>query len=281
MSILKNNRRQSEIEYEYNYTHRLYREIKDRMDRVPRKYYDTVCQPILTSCNNIYMDILDVSQLYREDKKDKSDERLQLCMNIIDEIEVLIQNLYLYWNLSSWRNTSIKSIKFKSRKYLSKLINRQIGLILGVARYINSDKAESIKEVHMYPFNYKKIMETDFLKELYLFERNIIKIRKDLPTIERNAEILIAKTLAVKAFYCAYTANNTFPTTKREYTRRKNLFREAISSLYKINRPLGEVFMHESYVSNKMQAEASEHLNNALRMIQAVQKSDKERFSEL
>lgn len=280
MSVLKNKRRTSEIEYEYNYAHRIYKDIKGRMSRIPKRYYEEIRSPIMETCNEIYNDILNVSQLYTDEKKSKSSERFALCERILDEFENLIKYLYLYWNLSSSTNTSMKPVSAKSRKYLCKMINREISLIKGVAKYINADRSKKLKETTMTVYTYNQIKDVTFLKNLYHLQRNIIKLRKTLPLHERDCEILIAKKIAVDAFYNAFTANNIFPTNKSQYTRRKNLFRESISALYKINRPLGEVFM-QGFGTNLAKENISKNIDEALKMIQTIQKTDAERFSEL
>ena len=101
-----------------------------------------------------------------------------------------------------------------------------------------------------------------------------------IPLAERDEEAKLACKYIRNAFYCAYSANSVIPTTKGEYSKRRRLFGEAISDLYRLNRPMVKMFMVHLFSNEDMET-ITQLVNESTRLLQGIQNSDKERFSAL
>ena len=75
-------------------------------------------------------------------------------------------------------------------------------------------------------------------------------------------------------------ANRKIPTTQKEYIKRKEYLSKSISCLNKMNRGLLFYFNLMKY-SERVMNEWSEMLTQELKMLHALQKSDKSRFEGL
>lgn len=82
------------------------------------------------------------------------------------------------------------------------------------------------------------------------------------------------------AFYYLMRANEKIPTTKKEYMKRKERISNVISSLHQMNRSLLPYFNLMQY-SERIMNEWSSMLTQELKMLYALQKSDKSRFDGL
>ena len=82
------------------------------------------------------------------------------------------------------------------------------------------------------------------------------------------------------AFYFLILANQKIPETKDEYEKRRAYISESISCLKRMNRSLLFYFNLMKY-SERIMNEWSDMLVQELKMLYALQQSDKERFSML
>ena len=97
-----------------------------------------------------------------------------------------------------------------------------------------------------------------------------------LNVVARDAEGSLLLREIDRAWYCAVHGNQMRLAVPDERKLRKKLFSIAISSLYKAQRPLFNLFSIGSY-SNREMKEWAHLLNEATRLLLAVQNSDGKR----
>ena len=86
--------------------------------------------------------------------------------------------------------------------------------------------------------------------------------------------------LVDEAFYQVICANTKIPKTQQEYKRRQERLNKAIICLREMNRPLLSYFNTQHYSENVMR-EWADMLQQEIKMLIALQKSDKARFKAL
>ena len=82
------------------------------------------------------------------------------------------------------------------------------------------------------------------------------------------------------AWYQCVSANRKIPTTKQEVISRQKHISNAISDLHKMNRPMLSLFILMDYSEREMR-EWADLLTEQIRLLYALQKSDKKRFGKL
>ena len=277
MSVLKNKRRTSKIEYEKNFL-AFYEYMTGRIDHMPRRWMRPLGFPMKEALNQIYDDVLLVSEMYID--KDPAKKRYMQCKKVIEELTAFQEWIYLYWNLSDVRN-GIKWADANRRKFMSLSVNKEIYLLGGVMHRLDPKMKFGRLEVnYMKPFTRKDIEDVQFLEKLYELNELVYPKCIRIPLAERDEEARLACKYIRNAFYCAYSANSSIPSTKGEYSTRRRLFGEAISDLYRLNRPMVKMFMVHLF-SNEDMEKITQLVNEATRLLQGVQKSDKDRFSAL
>lgn len=277
MSVLKNKRRTSKIEYERNFIG-LYEYMMNLIDHIPKRYMQMLGNPMKVRLNEMYDKVMKISDMYIE--KEPWKERYLLCRETIEDLESFAEWVYLYWNLSDGRN-GIKRADDEKREFMSKMFNREIYLIAGIMFRLDTRKKFGMIEVrYMQKFNAKEIEGIIFLEKLYQLNKLVYPKVIRIPLAQRDEEASLACKYIRNAFYCAYTGNLIFPENKKQYDKRKRLIGEAISDVYRLDRPMLKLFMVHLF-SNEDMEKITQLVNEATRYLLALQASDKDRFSGL
>lgn len=277
MSVLKNKRRTSKIEYERNFIG-LYEYMMNLINHMPKRYMQMLGNPMKSRLNEMYDKVMKISDMYIE--KEPWKERYLLCRETIEDLESFAEWVYLYWNLSDGRN-SIKRADDEKREFMTKMFNREIYLIAGVMFRLDTRKKYGIIEVrYMQKFNAKEIEGITFLEKLYQLNKLVYPKVIRIPLAQRDEEAALACKYIRNAFYCAYTGNLIFPENKKQYDKRKRLIGEAISDMYRLDRPMLKLFMVHLFSNDDME-KITQLVNEATRYLLALQASDKDRFSGL
>lgn len=277
MSILKNKRRVSKIEYERTYIG-LYEYMTNMVDHLPKRWQEPLGRPIKEELNDIYDMVARISDMYLEGGNAKA--RYVLCGETIRKLEGLKEWLYLYWNMSDGKN-GIHHVGEDKRKFMAAYINKEMTLLAGVMAATGGKwKHGPFEAEYMQSFSRHDIEKTVFLGKLY--ELNNLVYRKSIriPLAQRDEEVFLARKYIRNAFYCAYTANRINPRTKSRYEKRKRLLAEAISDMYRLDRPMLKLFMAGMF-SRDDEVKIASLINESTKLMQAVQNTDKERFSSL
>ena len=277
MSVLKNKRRTSKIEYEKNFLG-FYEYMMNLIDHMPKRWFKPLGAPMKEALNRMYDDVLLVSEMYIEQEQNK--KRYLQCRKVVEELTAFQELVCLYWNLSDGRN-GIKWADADRRKYMSIYLNKEIYLLAGVMVKLDQQKKFGAIEVsYLRPFVRRDIEGIMFLQKLYELNNLVYTKSIRIPLAQRDEEVSLACRYIRDAFYCAYAANNILPQTKKEYDRRRRLFGEAISDLYRLNRPMLKLFMVHLF-SNEDMEKITTLVNESTKYLQGVQASDKERFGGL
>lgn len=277
MSVLKNKRRTSKIEYERNFIG-LYEYMMNLLDHMPKRYAGILGRPMKERLNDMYDKVANISDMYIE--KESWKERYKLCSETIKDIEAFAEWVYLYWILSDGRN-GIKKADDQKRDFMAKMFNRQIYLIAGVMSKLDDKKKLGRIEVqYMKKFNAKELEGIVFLEKLYELNKLVYPKVIRIPLAQRDEEASLACKYLWNAFYCAYSGNLIFPEDKKQYDKRKRLIGEAISDMYRIDRPMLKLFMVHLFSDEDMER-ITALINESTRHLLALQASDKERFGSL
>ena len=262
MSILKNKRTLSPLEYERRYME-LYDYMTDLLGGLPRRYQAILGSPMREELGHIYDEVASISDLYIEG--DKTTERRKLCRSAIRHLEGFGEWVYLLWILSDGEN-GIKSIEPRRREYMTELINRELRLLAGVG------KIEGVME--MRSFRKADIEKLEALKKLYELNALVYPKIIRIPLTERDEEAALACRLIRNAFYCAWTANKERADNTKGATRRRKYFGEAISDLYKVDRPMVKMFMVDLFSEADME-KITLLVNDSTKLLQAILDKEK------
>ena len=277
MAVLKNKRRQSQIEYERHFLG-TYDYMMNLIGGWPKRYAQLLSRPMKERLNRIYEDVTRITDMYIE--KAPVRKRYELCKETIAALEEFQEWVYLYWILSDGRN-GIKTADENRREFMAKCINRQIYLLAGVMRYLDGKRKFGAIEVqYMYAFSKRDIEGVQFLELLYALNQLVYPKAIRLPLAMRDAEVTIACNHIRNAFYCAYTANKNIPETKRQYEKRRRLMREAISDMYRLDRPMLKLFMVHMFSDEDM-TRITELITDSTKCLQGAYKADERRFGHL
>lgn len=276
MSVLKNKQRTSKIEYERNFLG-LYEYMNGKIDHMPRRWLKPLGLPMKEELNQIYDDVLLVSEMYIE--KDPARKRYMQCKKVIEELVAFQEWVYLYWIISDGRN-GIKWVDAGKREYMSEYVNKEIRLIGGVMHRLDPKmKFGRVKVLYMKPFTLKDIEGVDFLEKLYKLNNMVYPKSIRIPLAQRDEDVRLAAKYIRNAFFCAYNGN-FIPTTKKEYDKRRQLFGAAISDLYRLNRPMVKTFMSHLFSDDDSET-ITQLAKESVKILQTLQESDKERFADL
>lgn len=115
MSVLKNQRRLSRSEFEYNYC-LFYAEYADRVNRTSKRRMKWVGKPLLNAMNNALQSILNVNQ-YRFAKGDNIDKKIKSVNKAIDDIYNIQKPLLTYFNIEVLPfNKQVRCVEFYQRR---------------------------------------------------------------------------------------------------------------------------------------------------------------------
>ena len=232
--------------------------------------------PMIGILNEAYETVLNISELYFGSKTEKSKARLASCVHVLDLLADLEKHLYVYWILSARKN-QIKRVDERQRQFCVELINREKALIVGVAKRIDPKSALDANMMTMYwKHDTNGVLFLEKLQRLVeIFYPRCIRLKRSW----RDEEVVLASRFIRDAFYCAYRGNK-YPENKKQYEYRKKMFSQAISDMYKMDRPLTKLFMAGLFSNEEMQ-EISDTVLDVTKILCELQNTDKKRFSDL
>lgn len=271
MAVLKNKRGVSQYEYEHTFN-AMYEYFRVQLNKVPIRRKKWVSEPITTILRNIHANIMELSTGFVQYDK-RAEYRHNIIIQILHDFAKLQKPLYTYWAVIG---TDLKHIET-----WCELINKEIALLSGMLQHSPCYTADD-DLVIQYMMYYKRedIENVQFLsnmRNLLLYSHGkVIHAQKQFNGFESDMII----ELVDNAWYHCLEANKKIPKTKSEYNQRCSHLSQAISNLRKLNRPMLSFFIMIGY-SERVMREWADLLSEELRLIYALQKSDKRRFREL
>lgn len=264
MAVLRSHRQIASTEFENTFT-KLYRFSALQTASVPKRKKKWLCTDVDRIMNQAYLDVMSVNDFYTRDKKALQEKKEVFARSGIERILSLEKHLMMMWNIQSTETKKMASWVTQ--------INDALKLLHNISGAKGAVPTVSI-------LDWRAINKATFLK-------NMSDLHKYTYTKVINANQMYDSTigstlitLVDSAFYNVIYANKTVPTTKRQYDHRKTRISEAIMSLEEMNRALLFYFNLMRY-SERIMNEWSNLLVSEIRLLRALQKSDRERFSNL
>lgn len=264
MSVLRSKRNISKSEYENTITN-LYMYSANRTSSVPKRRQKWLCVDIDSKMNRVYSDIMEIGLCYIPDSDEKASFVNNIISNSIDGLRSLQRPLLIMWNVQKY--------EIKEMAEWSRFIKTEISLLQSL---IGNKEEES----NMVILDWHVINSVNFLKnmsELHRYTHG--KVSNACMAYDNTHGQLLIDSVN-DAFYFLMLANRKIPTTGKEYLYRKECISKAISSLNKMNRGLLFYFNLMQY-SERVMNEWADMLTQELKMLHALQKSDKTRFGGL
>lgn len=273
--IRVNDRHLSSIEYENTYG-KLNAYLSDKLRRVPGRYAHFLREPFNNLLNDIYIDIMELTNVYVSEKKIQSMERYRKCIDILAKMEQVISFCYTYWNLSGMDN-GIKLVTAKQRQYCADFVNKEIHLIAGVMQRCRKDARWEADIPFMYPYSNKDLKEVIFIRKLAELERIIYKRAIQMGKGYRDAGMELLVSLSRDALYHACTGNQICADeSEAAAKKRQKEFSACIGNLMSMNRPIRELAFDRIFSEEELEKLCT--LNaECQKILKAVKESDRER----
>lgn len=264
MSVLARNRKLASTEFEMNCA-RLVKLTVRRADNIPNRYKKFIKPRLCGMVTAAYHDCIMANECERRTEAGKQ-ERVKLMDHSIRKLLRMQKPLLVYWSLFDTKEGGIKE--------WVELINKEIALLNGAAGYtmevrpvpmiqifnLHSDAIFVMKMRNLHKFTYQKICKVPLEYKDHLSDE-ILRFADD-------------------ALYYTMQGNSSIPTNKAQYEVRDKRFRRAIDNLNGMQRPLYALWNVMEYSENTMDEWAG-IINETLKLLQAVRKSDRERFGKL
>lgn len=264
MAVLRSRRQIASTEFENTFT-KLYRFSALQTASVPKRKQKWLCADVDRIMNQAYLDIMSINEFYIRDKQALQEKKEEFAQNSIRHILSLEKHLMMMWNAQGAETKKMASWVTQINDALKLLHNisgtKGVVPTVSILDWRAIDRANFLKNMSdLHKYTYSKVINA---KQAY--DSTI-------------GSTLI--TLVDNAFYNVIQANKTVPTTKRQYERRKSRISEAIMSLEEMNRSLLFYFNLMRY-SERIMNEWSNLLVSEIRLLRALQKSDRGRFGDL
>lgn len=264
MAVLRSHRQIASTEFENTFT-KLYHFSMSQTRATPKRKQQWLCANIDKLMNEAYLYIMSINEFYTRDRQALQERKKALAQTSKEIIVRLEQPLMVLWNVE--RTETKKMASWVTQ------INDALKLLHTISGEEGDAPTVSI-------LDWKSINKAIFTKNMsdlhkYTYTRVINAKQAYDSTI---GTLLI--TLVDSAFYHVVRANKTLPETKKQYERRKSHISDAIMYLEEMNRALLGYFNLMRY-SERIMNEWSDLLVGELKLLRALQKSDRERFGDL
>jgi hypothetical protein len=264
MSVLKNQRSIAENEYKRTFKE-LYRTIRMGIFKVAKRKQKWLCKDISKYLNGAFNDVLATTEGYFKNGIQQKNDLVKHAIMCLNELE---KPLLVLWNIEKYPQS--KMINW------SDLVYKEVCLLNELL------KGENVVE-HMnkiMTINWKRIKSASFLSNMSQLHRVVHSKAIHIPNCYDDFDTSILIKQVDDAWYCLLKANEKYPKTKEDYEKRRKNISNAISALYKMQRPITSFFNIMQYSENTMKS-ISTMINEEIKMLLSLQKSDKARFSDL
>lgn len=250
------------MEFEHSFFE-LYRLSMEQTIKVPKRRRKWLSVEIDSCMNNVYRDIMAIADSYFKNKYDKRDFTSIAATHAIVGLNSLSKPLTVLWNVQGY--------EFAAMARWAAQIKKEVALL---------NKMHDVDDIQcdIFVLDWRVINNANFLKnmsELHRYTHGKIAGAR-MPYDDTQGSLLIS--LVNDAFYELLLANRKIPESKAEYEQRRQHISNAITYLSNMNRPMLFYFNLMQY-SERVMNEWAELLTTELKLLTALQKSDKERFS--
>ena len=267
MAVLKNDRNISECEYERTFKY-LYKLTSDNIAKVPKRKHKTICDIITKYMNAIFYDILSITEVCGKSVTAKSEKDI-LIKRSIKRLRKMEEPLLVFWNIEKYPEDKMKR--------WATLIDTEVSLL---SKMLEKGESVVVDMNNMMTINWQQIRRANFMENMSTLHKVVHSKACHLPNMYFDTSTQILLKCVDDAWYSLLKANQRMPKTKADYETRRKLISEAISNLYKLQRPLATFFNIMGYSENTINY-ISKLLTDEIKMLQTLQKSDRERFANL
>lgn len=273
MAIHVSDRTPSRLQYEDSFK-TLYADIRQRMERVPKRRQATVARPILRAMNNAYDQVLRIEEDPIRGTRTAATVRYNRITAAMAKLAAVEKPLWIWWNIcGDDTETEMKDFPERKRANLCEKFNQVMGLLRDMER--ESSRHDPEKEGKVLTIRYyteNEIQKAEFLTRLRELHRMTHGKVAKLGGIWRDAEGEVLIRLADAAWYEAVRGNQLRTDIPAEREERRRAFHLALSALEMMQRPMIAVFTLGGY-SNREMREWVNLLQRSYRLLAAVQKS--------
>lgn len=266
MTVLARNRMQAPTEFEMNCA-RLVKYTVDRANHVPNRYKKFIRPKLCKLVNLAYYNAIMANEADARTQRGRK-ERERLFDAAISALSKMDKPLVVYWSL-------FQTSEGGKQEWVD-MINREIALLNGAAGYKAGERA--LPMIDILEMDYSKDRQfINKMRELHKFTYSKV-CSVPLEYKDHLSDMILY--LVDDALFCTLRGNSNIPRSKKEYEIRDKYFRKAIDSLNGLQRPLYALWNVMEYSENIMDEWAG-LINETIKMIQGVRKSDKSRFGSL
>lgn len=263
MAVLRSRRVISKYEFEHTFTD-LYRFTAQKTAAIPKRRKRWLCWKFDAKMNSLFNTIMEVNEGYfdRTTKKEAKEELLRFSMKKLVELE---KPLMVLWNVEQY--------EIRRMVAWTAFIDKEMEVL-------NSMLEEPTTIERFQILDWSTIMKIKFLSNIFELHRIIHGKVAKAPNKYDDTYSTLLIDLIDEAMYSLAKANRRIPKTAAEYNERKKYISTAIGCLRKMQRPLIFYFNIMNY-SEKALCEMSDKISDELKLLYALNKSDKERFGKL
>lgn len=266
MTVLARKRSQAPTEFEMNCA-RLVKYTVQRANSVPKRYQKFIRPRLLKLATTAYYDVIMGNEADSRTERGRR-EREKLLDAAAQCLLKLQKPLVVYWSLFDTREGGIRE--------WTELINRELALLNGAAGHTAGERTVPMIEVYDMRYSEDR-MSVNAVRELHKYTYSKI-CSVPLEYKDHLSDQLLC--FVDEALFCTLKGNRSIPTNRKQYEIRDRYLRRAIDSLNGMQRPLYALWNVMEYSENTMD-DWAERLNEALRLLQGVRKSDRRRFGDL
>lgn len=267
------------MQYEEDWKN-VYRDMRNRMLNVPKRRRESVAEPINRVMNTTYQWVLAIDEDPVKGQPDAAKVRLNAIRKAQESLQKIQKPLYVYWNICNDPNEpGMKPKSLEKRVSLCKQLNGILKTLhaMQIANpAYDKDKDSGVSFIRYYDGrNIQKAQFLMLIQELHrMTHGKLLKVSAGM----RDAEGEMIRMLVDDVWYHALEGNRP-PENAEDVKRRAEHFSIAIGEMYKMERPMLSLMNTECF-SNREMNEWIELLRDSNRFLQAVQRSDKERFQQ-
>lgn len=264
MAVLRSKRQVSKTEFENTFS-ALYRQTREYTLAIPRRRKKWLSKEIIRHMNAAYREVVEVNDYFHPDKAQKIEHIQNMAKSAACHLYDLEKPLMVMWNVQ----------KFETDKMARwvELINKEISLLNSIA--VSKEATSGIMML-----DWQVVNTANFLKNMSDLHRYTHGKVAGAKVDYDDTEGALLISAVDDAWYCLLQANKKVPTTRKEYEKRRENISRAIMHLQEMNRYLLSYFNLMRY-SERVMNEWCLLLTTELRLLFAVQSSDKKRFGSL
>lgn len=265
MSVLSRFRSEASTEFEMNAV-RLHRYTYQRLSAVSHRRQKYVCTQIQRLISSMYCDVIMGNEQQCRTEAGRS-VRNHLLSRAIRTLARLQDPLIVFASLNDSADGGMQ-------EWVG-MINKEIALLDGVIGYQTESRTLPLLEV----YDLKYTQDAIFVQKMRQYHKYCYEkaIRVPVQYKEYLTESMLR--MADDALVCVIKGNKKVPANKQEYEYREQMFQRAIRDLNSMQRPIYALWNIMLY-SEAVLDEWSGQLEECLKLLRGVMKSDKQRFKQ-